>query len=283
MTRFRLDLAYDGTYFRGWASQGELRTVQGTLEGWMGRILRMDAPPRLACAGRTDAGVHARGQVAHVDLDTDDPVGLAARLDHRFARALPKDLVVRAVRVAPAGFDARFSAVWRHYAFRLCDSVPDPLTRAQVLRLPGPLDVSAMEAAGEALLGLRDFAAYCRRREGASTIRTLLECRTERIPDGPLAGVVQVDVRADAFCRSMVRSLVGALVAVGQGHRPPEWPASLLERTRRSGRVTVLAPHGLTLEKVGYPPDERLAARAAEARARRDDGRGCGCGGEEDT
>lgn len=270
MTRFRLDLAYDGTGFHGWAVQEGLRTVQGVLEEWLGRVLRLDTPPHLTCAGRTDAGVHARGQVAHVDLDSDDPEALARVLERRLARALPEDVVVRRVAPAPAGFDARFAAVWRRYVFRLADAVPDPLLRGQVVRVNGPLDVPRMDAAGAALVGLHDFGGFCKRREGASTIRTLLDCRTSRVANGPMAGVVEVEVRADAFCHSMVRSLVGALVAVGLGRRDADWPASLLDRAERAGDVTVLPPQGLTLEEVGYPADGQLAERVLQARARRD-------------
>ncbi len=270
--RLRLDLAYDGAAFHGWAAQGgtDLRTVQGELEGWLARLLRRPAP--LTCAGRTDAGVHARGQVAHIDtVPGEDPAEVAALLARRLPRALPADLVLRGVRVAPPGFDARFAAHWRRYAYRLTDATaPDPLVRGHVLRVPGPLDVPAMDAAGAALLGLHDFAAFCKHRDGATTIRTLLACTTCRPTDAAGAGPIEVTVRADAFCHSMVRSLVGALVDVGRGRRPPDWPASLLDSDGRAGAVTVLPPHGLVLEEVGYPPDDALAARVALARARRD-------------
>lgn len=269
-TRLRFDIAYDGSEFHGWASQEGLRTVQGTLEDWLTRILR--TPASLTCAGRTDAGVHARGQVAHLDVTTDDPAQLAATLQHKLGRVLPTDLVVTAVGLAPEGFDARFAAQWRRYVYRLADGPsPDPLLRGQVVRVRGPLDLEAMDAAGAALCGLNDFAAYCKRREGATTIRTLLDCHTARVADGSLAGVVEVEVRADAFCHSMVRSLVGALVAVGQGRHEPGWPASLLAQGERAGSVTVMPPHGLVLEEVGYPADDALAERVRVARARRDD------------
>lgn len=271
MTRFRIDLGYDGSGFHGWAAQDDLRTVQGTLESWIGRVLRIDAPP-LGVAGRTDAGVHARGQVAHVDLETDDPEVLARDLHRYLARALPSDLVVTRVSVAPSGFDARFSAVWRRYIFRLTDAPGDPLWRHLAVAVPGPLDLDAMNEAGAALLGLNDFAAWCKRREGATTIRTLLDCHARRVAEGYLAGVIEVEVRADAFCHSMVRSLVGSLVAVGQGRRDQAWITSLLTLGTRAGDVTVLPPQGLTLAEVGYPADEDLATRAQQARARRDEG-----------
>lgn len=274
VVRLRLDLAYDGTDFHGWAAQDgtDLRTVAGELQEWLRRVLR-DPSLALVCAGRTDTGVHARGQVAHLDIETDTaPEALARDLQRRLARVLPDDIVVNSVRVAPPGFDARFAAVWRRYTYRLSDSpAPDPLVRTQVVRVPGPLDLQAMDAAGAALLGLHDFAAYCKRRDGATTIRTLLSCSTARVVGGPLDGVVEVGVRADAFCHSMVRSLVGALVTVGQGRREPAWPAAQLLLRERSGSVTVMPPHGLVLEEVGYPPDADLAARVEQARRRRDD------------
>ncbi|MGY4719722.1 tRNA pseudouridine(38-40) synthase TruA [Naumannella cuiyingiana] len=264
--RFRIDLAYDGAGFSGWATQPGLRTVQGELECWLPRVLRLDAPTPLTVAGRTDAGVHARGQVAHVDLPADtDP----DRLTRRLRRVLPADITIAAVRPAAPGFDARFSALWRRYAYRLSDRPADPLLRNQVVAVPGPLDPEAMSEAGSRLLGLRDFAAFCKRRDGASTVRTLLELHAERIADGPFAGVVELRVRADAFCHSMVRSLAGALVAVGQGRRDLAWLDAAGAATARPSSIQVMPAHGLTLEEVGYPPDDRMGARADEARAYR--------------
>lgn len=269
MTRYRLDIAYDGGAFHGWAAQPGLRTVQGELEAWMTRILRLDAPASLTCAGRTDTGVHARGQVAHVDLPAP---GLADQLLHRLGRVLPGDLVVRAASEVPESFDARFSALWRRYTFRLADSAPDPLLRGLVLRVRSPLDAETMDAAARSLVGLHDFGAFCKRREGATTVRTVLDCHVGRRPDGDFAGVVEVGIRADAFCHSMVRSVVGALVAVGSGQRDCAWLAGLLDRPDRAGDVQVLAPHGLVLEEVGYPGDDAgYRLRAEQARARRDE------------
>lgn len=269
--RWRLDLSYDGTAYAGWARQPGLRTVQGELERWIGTVLRLSEPPALVCAGRTDAGVHARGQVAHVDVPVDldtAPEELARRL----ARVLTPDLVVRSISVAAPGFDARFAAVWRRYVYRLADAATplDPLVRGFVALVRGTLDLDRVAAVVPDLLGLRDFAAFCRRREGATTIRTLLELHADRVPDGPLAGVVEVTVRADAFCHSMVRSLVGALVAVAQGRRDRAWLAGLPERTARESSVPVLPAAGLTLEEVGYPADALLAARVTEARTVRE-------------
>ena len=271
MPRWRLDVAYDGTGFAGWATQPDQRTVAGELERWTTTVLRLDAPATLVCAGRTDAGVHARGQVAHLDLP-DDLGAAPEELQRRLARVLPADVVVASVRPAPTGFDARFAAVWRRYVYRLADDATprDPLLRGYVQDVPGVLDLDRLAAVVPDLLGLRDFAAFCKRREGATTIRTLLDLRAERVATGPLAGVVEVTVRADAFCHSMVRSLVGALIAVADGRRDRAWLAALLDAPARDSSVPVLPARGLTLEEVGYPADDALAARADEARAVRE-------------
>ncbi len=226
----------------------------------------------LVCAGRTDTGVHARGQVVHVDLDEavldaargrgDEPP--ADALARRLNALLPPDVRVRRAVTAPDGFDARYSPLWRRYAYRICDGVADPLTRGQVLAWPRPLELPAMNEASTRLLGLHDFAAFCKRREGATTVRTLLDLGWVR--DGDL---LTGTVRADAFCHHMVRSLVGCLIAIGEGRRPVDWAGEVLEAGVRDAAVTVVPPHGLTLEEVGYPPDDELARRAGETRARR--------------
>lgn len=274
-TRLRLDLAYDGGGFRGWARQPGLRTVQGTLEAALARLLGGD--PRLVVAGRTDAGVHATGQVAHLDLTrvqrerlararTPDPTALAPRLTGVLGQY--PDLAVHRVAVAPDGFDARFSAVWRRYEYRIADRRTgyDPLQRGRTTTVGAVLDVDAMDAAADGLRGLHDFAAYCKPREGATTIRTLLEFGWRRGDDG----VLLADVKADAFCHSMVRALVGGCVAVGQGRLDPADLAAIRDAGARTPEVKVLAARGLTLTEVGYPADDLLAARADQTRARRD-------------
>lgn len=265
MTRYRLDLGYDGTGFHGWAGQPGLRTVQGELETWIGRVLRLPEPPALTCAGRTDAGVHARGQVAHLDLDLAEPEQVAATLQRRLRAALPEDVAVHRVSIAPDGFDARFAAIWRHYVYRLADGDLDPLDRFTTARVKQPLDLDLLNAAAQPLLGLHDFVAFCRFREGATSVRELQRLHAHRLPDGR----VELHVRADAFCHSMVRSLTGALVDVATGRRSPDWLAGLLNAEQRSGQVPVMPANGLVLEQVGYPTHDQLAARAAEARARR--------------
>lgn len=269
--RLRLDLAYDGTDFHGWASQPGLRTVQAVLESALCQVLRVPSA-QLTVAGRTDTGVHARGQVAHLDVDEERLVQPSGRGDRppeetllrRVNGVLPADVRVHRVTVAPDGFDARFSAVWRRYAYRVADAphLVDPLTRSSVLTVSRRLDLAAMNQAAPLLLGEHDFAAFCRKRAGATTIRTLLDLgwsRDER-------GLAVATVRADAFCHNMVRALVGGMVAVGEGRREPAWVAEVLRGRRRDPAVTVVQPRGLTLEEVAYPDDAGLAAQSRAAR-----------------
>jgi tRNA pseudouridine38-40 synthase len=262
--RLRIDLSYDGSGFSGWAAQPGRRTVEGVVAAALGQVLGLPAPPALTVAGRTDAGVHARGQVAHADVPAAAWAAAADRALARLARVLPPDARARAAGPAPDGFDARFSALWRRYSYRVCDdpSRADPVRRHETLWYFRPLEVTAMNEAARACLGEHDFAAFCRRRPGATTVRALRGLEWRRDEDGILVATVV----ADAFCHSMVRSLVGALIAVGEGRRPPGWPAALLAAAVRDPAVRVMAPHGLCLEEVGYPPDGALAARAAETR-----------------
>lgn len=269
--RLRLDLAYDGLGFHGWAAQPGLRTVQGELEAALTTVLRVPEAP-VTCAGRTDTGVHARGQVVHLDVEPPVLEAAAGRSGHPPAQALVRRLNgvlgddVRVHRAAPApdAFDARFSALWRRYAYRVADApeLVDPLTRGFVLAWPRRLDLDAMNSAAACLVGEHDFAAFCRRREGATTVRTLLDLRWDR----DATGVAVATVRADAFCHSMVRALVGCLVAVGEGRRTPEWAGEILAAAVRDPGVTVMHAHGLTLEEVAYPPDGELATQAEAAR-----------------
>jgi tRNA pseudouridine38-40 synthase len=270
--RLRLDIAYDGTEFTGWAAQDGHRTVAGVLDETLSTVFRV--PVRLFAAGRTDSGVHATGQVAHVDIPADalghayprhprpgDPEFLP--LIRRLARFLPEDVRVREIRRAPAGFDARFSALRRHYVYRL-SSAPygvDPQLARYITPWPRQLDVAAMTAASRELVGLHDFAAFCRHREGATTIRDLQRLDWEA--DGDM---VTAFVTADAFCWSMVRSLVGALLAVGEGRRDSAWCATLLSEPQRSSAFAAAPARGLTLVGVDYPPDDELAARIAVTR-----------------
>src|SRR5215471_7983189 len=262
--RVRLDIGYDGTGFSGWARQPGRRTVQETLEDALARVLRLPEPAPLTVAGRTDAGVHARGQVAHADIPADCWAAAGPAAVRRLARLLPPDVRVHRAAPAPPGFDARFSAIWRRYAYRVCDdpALADPLARHRTLWHRSRLDIEVMNEAAQRCLGEHDFAAFCRRREGASTVRTLL--RLEWARTGP--AVTEATVVADAFCHNMVRALVGAMLKVGEGNRPPGWPAQVVAARVRDPAVPVVPPHGLCLAEVGYPADAGLAARATAAR-----------------
>ena len=244
--RLRIDLAYDGGDFRGWASQPGLRTVQTELTAALTTVLRLpEGSLRVTCAGRTDSGVHARGQVVHVDVPEDPEEGspTAARqvtqldvLARRVNGVLDKTVRVHRISEAPDGFDARFAALWRRYAYRIVDDPAraDPLTRNHVLFWPRRLDVAAMDEAARSLVGLHDFAAFCKHREGATTIRTLLEFGWTRTDDGLVVG----HVKADAFCHSMVRALVGCMIAIGEGRHDPAWAVEIITG-RQIGRAHV--------------------------------------------
>jgi tRNA pseudouridine38-40 synthase len=267
LVRLRVDIAYDGTEFAGWAPQAGQRTVAGVLDDALSTVFRTRV--QLRAAGRTDTGVHATGQVAHLDVPAKalqhaysryTPAGDSEFLPlvRRLSRFLPQDVRVLDIGRAAAGFDARFSALRRHYEYRLSTAAygVEPQEARFVTAWPRPLDVDAMGAASQHLLGLRDFAAFCRHREGATTIRDLQ--RLDWTRDGDR---ITAHVTADAFCWSMVRSLVGALLAVGEHRREPGWCATLLNATRRSSDFAAAPPQGLTLVAVDYPPDDELEAR----------------------
>ncbi|MFL0578081.1 tRNA pseudouridine(38-40) synthase TruA [Dietzia sp. 179-F 9C3 NHS] len=291
--RIRLDVAYDGTDFSGWARQPGRRTVCGVLEEELGRVLRH--PVQLTVAGRTDAGVHARAQVCHLDvdpawLDQRSVGGDPAALVRRLARLLPGDVAVMHAAWAPAEFDARFSALRRHYEYRLTTAPwgAEPTRARDTAAWPRTAQLELVREASRRLLGLHDFAAFCRRREGATTIRELqrFDWRAEPDPRGADApGAAEVwtaSVSADAFCWSMVRSLVGAVMAAGEGRRSLEWITGLLAETERSSAVPVAPACGLSLVGVDYPADDELAARNLATRESRtapfDGGEAC-CGG----
>lgn len=278
--RIRLDLAYDGTAFSGWATQPGLRTVQGTFEDAL-RILYRDLPDDrslLTVAGRTDAGVHALGQVAHLDLDAEQWASTTRRAAktepaEAFVRRMSgilgndADAVVTRASIAPAGFDARFSAVWRRYEYRLADldTPQNPLERHRTALVRGHLDLDRMNAAAQVLIGLHDFAGFCRPRAGSTTVRTLQHFSWRRDETGTFVA----DVRADAFCHSMVRSLVGMCAAVGQGRLSLDRVPELLGLDARSNAFSVLAARGLTLMEVGYPDETELQSRQESTRAKR--------------
>ncbi|KAM9861452.1 tRNA pseudouridine(38-40) synthase TruA [Leucobacter sp. BZR 635] len=322
-TRLRLDIAYDGTDFSGWAVQPGLRTVQGEIEAAIAVLLRT-APNevRLTVGGRTDAGVHARGQVAHVDLtpeqfarwsasqrrgpgktsaqnhaptdaqtvaqtdvtcdhdhDHDGDRDLDAARNDEVSRIMTRrlngvlqrsagDIAIHRVAIAPAGFDARFSAVKRRYEYRLRpENAPrDPLTARFTADVPRILHLETMQQVSADLLGLQDFTTFCKAREGATAVRELLAFEWREAADGAYAARIE----ADAFCHSMVRALVGSVVAVGHGRLSAGELLELRDARERTSRFTVMPAHGLSLEEIGYPPAEGLAARAEQTRARRD-------------
>lgn len=277
MIRLRLDLAYDGTHFHGWARQGnqDLRTVQKVVEDSLSLILRH--PIELSVAGRTDAGVHATAQVAHFDipeeaLQTRSIDGDPRRLVRRLARLMPEDVRIHACERAPEGFDARFSALARHYRYRITTHPRGALpTRAiDTATWPKQVDLQRMNDAAQALIGLHDFAAFCKHRDGATTIRELQQFVWEDISTPEEPQLYQAKVRADAFCWSMVRSLVGACLVVGEGRRDDAFTAKLLEESRRANNVPVAPAKGLSLVGVDYPKDEALADRALQTRAIRE-------------
>jgi tRNA pseudouridine38-40 synthase len=272
--RLRIDLAYEGTGFSGWAKQPGRKSIAGVLEEALSRVLRTGSTHMaLVVAGRTDAGVHATAQVCHVDLDDGvtiprDEDGFA-KLARRLNGALGNSgqVVIHRVSAAPEGFDARFSPLTRRYSYLIADrlATKDPRTRNHTLWLDDELDVSAMDSLGKALLGLHDWASFCRARAGATTIRELKRFSWTRRADG----LVVSEVIADAFCHSMVRSLVGAAVSVGIGRLTV---AEVLEARQKGERTSLwktMAAHGLTLEEVVYPPDRELAARREQTRGRR--------------
>ncbi|MGA4729125.1 tRNA pseudouridine(38-40) synthase TruA [Micromonospora taraxaci] len=262
LIRLRLDVSYDGTDFSGWAAQPTRRTVAGVLVETLDLVLGAGTATGLTVAGRTDAGVHATGQVCHLNLPADVWREHEGRLLRRLARLLPSDVRVRAMTEVPADFDARFSATFRRYEYRVTDAPfgAEPLRRHEVLAWPKPLDLAALNAAAGGLVGEHDFAAYCRRKENATTLREVTRLDWRRDPDGILVATVQ----ADAFCQAMVRSLVGAMLVAGDGRRPVEWPGSLLTQQVRSSEVTVAPARGLTLVAVGYPADPADYARRAD-------------------
>lgn len=292
-TRLRLDLAYDGTGFSGWATQPGLRTVQGEIEQAIATLLRTDATEtRLTVGGRTDAGVHARGQVAHVDVTAEQLAkwgasqrqskDIADRGDaphHDAARIMTRrlngvlqrsasDIAIHRVAPAPAGFDARFSALRRRYEYRLRpdNARRDPLTARFTADVPRVLNLATMQRVSADLLGLQDFTTFCKAREGATAVRELLAFEWRETEDGAYAARIE----ADAFCHSMVRALVGSVVAVGHGRIGEDELLELRDARQRTSRFTVMPAHGLSLEEIGYPSDDGLAARAEQTRARRD-------------
>lgn len=276
LIRLRLDLAYRGAPFHGWARQPGLLTVQGRLEETLSLITRQ--PAQLTVAGRTDAGVHARGQVAHLDVTKDFWLSLSrgreesdelrgerlrARLEGLAGRGLNGALAIKQVRVVSRDFDARFSALSRTYRYLICDDprAQDPC-RLDIARTSSPLEETTMQVAAQALCGEHDFLPFAKPREGATTVRTLHSFNISR----PGAGIVQAMIRADAFCHSQVRFMMGALIEIGRGKYQPNWVGELLAAGVRDQRVPLADGRGLTLWEVAYPPEDEYALQAQKAK-----------------
>lgn len=243
MAIVRLDIAYDGAGFHGYARQDGLRTVQGELEGSLEKLL--DAPVETVVAGRTDAGVHARGQVVSFRVEDVD----VAKLRKSLNSMLSPEVAIRAAEVVSDDFHARFSAQWRRYRYRLDQSsAPDPLSRNQVWAVGRELDVAAMSRATGLLLGEHDFSSFCRAVEGRSNVRRLIEASW----DDRGEGLLDFWVRANSFCQQMVRSIVGFCYDVGRGFTTAETTPAVMAARDRSHVATVAPPHGLILWEVGY-------------------------------
>jgi len=241
MAKIRLDLAYDGTDFRGWARQPRHRTVEGELLVALAPVL--GTVPRLSVAGRTDAGVHAAGQVVSLDAET-IAESLRSVINGRLA---PEVVVHRAIRV-PEGFDARFSARWREYRYTLRTGSPDPFTARYAWQRSERLDLVAMRCAARALEGQHDFASFGRATspEG-TTVRHLHRLTVARVGEE-----IRFTLRANAFLRQMVRSLVGTLADVGEGRVDERSMPEILAARDRSAAGRVAPPHGLCLWRVAY-------------------------------
>ena len=261
--RLRIDLAYDGTNFAGWAKQPDQRTLQGSIEAVLTRMLRV--PVNTVVAGRTDAGVHATGQVIHVDLPKileasryrpDEELWEFEHFKFRFNQMLDAEIRILEVSAAPANFDARFSASARHYKYKLLDGNQDlpPLQRFDAATWFRPLNIELMNLASTALLGKHDFFTFCRYREGGTSMRNLLKFNWSRDPQG----FVVCEIAADGFGWNMVRNLVGAAVCVGEGRFPPAWMSEILIQTTRVSDSYVFPARGLTLVRVDYPDAAEL-------------------------
>ncbi len=272
-SRFRIDLAYDGTDFSGWAKQPALRTVQGEILRALEQIFGpAEDDFGIRVAGRTDAGVHADHQVCHIDLSSEQltRLGRSEFSAKRLNGLLPEDVRILSVAPAPEGFDARFSATGRSYRFLLADAgcQPDPKRSRYSLEVNGELNLDMMNQAAQKLIGLKDFGAFCKPREGATTIRELRKLEIQRLQDS----LIEVSLEADAFCHNMVRAIVGSLIAVGLGKLTPKELSEIQVAAKRVSKFKVVDAKGLSLSGISYPEDSELANQAEKARNRRDSG-----------
>jgi tRNA pseudouridine38-40 synthase len=264
LIRIRGKIAYDGKDFSGWGMQPDRRTVQGELEDAISTLLRVDRVI-VQCAGRTDAGVHASAQVIHFDIAEKDAMEMKD-LTYKINAILPEDISIQELEVTTSDFDARFAALSRSYEYLIYQGQRNPLLRERAHRSYLPLDVQAMNDASQSLIGLHDFSAFCKKREGATTIRTLMKFAWTEMPDG----LIKVELEADAFCYSMVRGLIGAVLAIGEGKFDKAWLESYLAGREREAHVFAAPALGLTLVDVKYPEPSEYAKRIAETLQVRD-------------
>ena len=264
LIRIRGKIAYDGKDFSGWGMQPDRRTVQGELENAISTLLRVDRVI-VQCAGRTDAGVHATAQVIHFDIAEKDAMEMKD-LAYKINAILPEDISIQELEVTTPDFDARFAALSRSYEYLIFQGPRNPLLRDRAYRSWAPLDVTAMNDASQSLIGLHDFSAFCKKREGATTIRTLMKFVWTETPDG----LIKVELEADAFCYSMVRGLIGAVLAIGEGKFDKAWLENYLAGKEREAHVFAAPAWGLTLVDVKYPEPGDYAKRIAETLQARD-------------
>ena len=268
-SRYRIDFGYDGTDFAGFAKQPGFRTVQSELVKALEVIFGKDSKDfRMRVAGRTDAGVHAQHQVVHIDLSSAQlkRIGRNPDIAGRVNTTVPEDIRLFSFVKAPDGFDARYSAIFRRYRFRIADksSFVDPLEIRYVLQLKVDLDLKLMRQAAKQMVGLHDFGAFCKAREGASTVRRIRYIKIKR--NRKAGNIVEIELKGDAFCHNMVRALSGALVAVARGRASVQDVRDKLALGSRVGSFKVLGPRGLSLVEVGYPKNSQLASQAEKAR-----------------
>jgi tRNA pseudouridine38-40 synthase len=264
LIRIRGKIAYDGKDFSGWGMQPDRRTVQGVLEDAISTLLRVDRVI-VQCAGRTDAGVHATAQVIHFDIAETDAMEMKD-LTYKINAILPEDVSIQELEVTTPDFDARFAALSRSYEYLIYQGQRNPLLRDRAHRSYLPLDVSAMNEASQVLIGLHDFSAFCKKREGATTIRTLMKFEWTETAEG----LIKVELEADAFCYSMVRGLIGAVLAIGEGKFDKAWLENYLAGREREAHVFAAPALGLTLVDVKYPDASEYAKRIAETLQVRD-------------
>jgi tRNA pseudouridine38-40 synthase len=272
LIRYRINLAYDGTAYYGWARQSGHKTVQQSLLDALTLVFGESTNDfSMRVAGRTDAGVHAYAQVAHIDVSAAQikRLGRTKSIAFRLNSILDRDIRIHSFEIAPPGFHARFSATFRRYPFRIADGpvAKDPLQGRYTLWLAHELDLDLMRDGAKEFIGLHDFNSFCKARAGATTIRRMKSIKITRNPD--LGGVIEIELIADAFCHNMVRAIVGGLIAVAQGSAEKSEITHVLKVAQKRAPFKVATPEGLTLVEIGYPADDKLEEQAAITRKKR--------------